>query len=130
MNFRNGATGRSVNSPHSADVPVLLQHRRVDVLRVGGIFQVRLDDEVAEVDLSPRQTLISTLYLRKEGLENTLSLGRAVCPKTRESYPGLNSDHAPSRNSVSNAQIAIHRVLIFVVRVAACVVRVHAKVVA
>ena len=39
-------------NPHTANIPVLVQHLLVDVLFVLLVLQVRLDDELAEVDLS------------------------------------------------------------------------------
>lgn len=36
---------------YTANFPVLLQHFKVDVSRVNWVLQIRLDDEVAEVNL-------------------------------------------------------------------------------
>lgn len=40
-----------VLNPHAADVPVLIQYCRVNVLGVDGVLQEGLDYEAAEVDL-------------------------------------------------------------------------------
>lgn len=39
------------NLPNATNAPVLVQNVDVDILAVDGVLKVRLDDEVAEVDL-------------------------------------------------------------------------------
>lgn len=57
ISSRNGKSNEAdglVDLPHTTNVPVLLQHIHIDVLRRGRILQRWVNDEFAEVDLCHR----------------------------------------------------------------------------
>lgn len=86
---RRGATGQTgIDIPDTANVPVLVEHLRVNVLCVDGILEVGTDDEVAKVDLQTSETKKEGWTRREKGGQRTpgstvMTLPAGRVPRTR-----------------------------------------------
>jgi hypothetical protein len=96
---------------HSAHFPILIQHSLVDILAQFRIFQIRLDNEPAEVnarfnrDDTSRGQLSSSMLLAH------------VC-----------EDIKMCHGNIPYSQVSEHAVLVFIIRISPSVMRVHTEV--
>jgi hypothetical protein len=111
---RKDIRGIGGDSPDAAHVPVLVQHGLVNILGVNRVIEVRLNDEIAKVDLL---STISYTFLRP------LLEYAGGSP-----YTWLNSNHASCGQRASHPEIPKHGVRVRIIRIPTRIVGVQAEV--